>query len=172
MTWLVVVDPQRVFADPASDWAAPRFADVVDPIRDLATEHAGRVLVTRWVPAPAVERVGSWRAYFAAWPFADRPAGDPMFDLVPELADLADATLDAPTFGKWTAVEAVTGPAPELVLTGVATDCCVLSTALAAADAGATVRVEARACAGSSDENHRRALDLMALYAPQVTVVG
>ena len=170
--WLVVVDPQRVFADVDSPWGSPMFADVVAPIRRLAEQHAGRVLVTRWLPAPEAERVGSWRAYLEAWPFADRPAGDPSFDLVPELADLSPAvTLDATTFGKWDVVRAVTGEAPDLVVAGVSTDCCVLSTVLAAADAGATVRVVADACAGSTPENHAKALDLMALYAPQVAVV-
>jgi hypothetical protein len=32
------------------------------------------------------------------------------------------------------------------------------------------VRVVAGACAGSSPENHARALEVMALYAPQITV--
>ena len=56
------------------------------------------------------------------------------------------------------------------MLAGVSTDCCVLSTALAAADAGCTVEVVADACAGSSDEAHERALAAMALYAPQIIV--
>ncbi|RYY50698.1 MAG: cysteine hydrolase [Actinomycetales bacterium] len=169
--WLVVVDPQRVFADPDSSWGSPMFADTVEPIRALTAGLP--TIVTRWVPAPDAERIGSWRTYFDAWPFADRPADDQMFDVVPDLADLAaEATVvSAPTFGKWDAVQAVTGPAPTLVVAGVSTDCCVLSTVLAAADAGATVEVVADACAGSSPENHRRALDAMALYAPQVTIV-
>lgn len=169
--WLVVVDPQRVFADPDSPWGSPMFASTVGPVRRLAREHASRVVVTRWVPAPDAERVGSWRAYFDAWPFADRPVDDPLFDVVPELVDLGGAVVDAPTFGKWDVVRAVTGEVPELVVAGVSTDCCVLSTVLAAADAGATVRVVADACAGSTTENHAKALDLMALYAPQVAVV-
>ena len=57
-----------------------------------------------------------------------------------------------------------------VTLTGVSTDCCVLSTALPAADAGATVRVVRDACAGSTPENHERALAAMALYAPQITI--
>ena len=47
----------------------------------------------------------------------------------------------------------------------------MLSTALPAADAGATVRVVADACAGSTPENHARALEAMALYGPQITIV-
>jgi nicotinamidase-related amidase len=55
--------------------------------------------------------------------------------------------------------------------TGVSTDCCVLSTALAAADAGVHARVVADACAGVSDADHRRALDTMALYRPFLEIV-
>jgi nicotinamidase-related amidase len=57
-----------------------------------------------------------------------------------------------------------------MVLAGVSTDCCVLSTALPAADAGVKVRVAADACAGATDETHRQALELMALYAPLIDV--
>ncbi|GAA1492479.1 cysteine hydrolase family protein [Curtobacterium herbarum] len=79
-----------------------------------------------------------------------------------------------PSFGKWgTSLQAVTGTGADthLVLTGVSTDCCVLSTALAAADAGVRVTVVAEACAGASDVDHARALDAMRLYAPLITVV-
>jgi nicotinamidase-related amidase len=65
----------------------------------------------------------------------------------------------------------VTGDAP-LVLAGVSTDCCVLSTALAAADDGRFVQVVADACAGASDEDHQRALDAMALYRPLITITS
>ncbi len=168
--WLVVIDPQRVFASPDSAWGSPMFADVVEPIRNLASQH--RTIVTRWIPAPAAEREGSWQAYFETWPFADQSPDDALFEVVPQIADLAaGGTVDATTFGKWPALEAVTGPAPELILTGVATDCCVISTALAAADAGATVRVVGAACGGSTPSFHQKALDVMALFAPQITVV-
>ena len=50
------------------------------------------------------------------------------------------------------------------------TDCCVISTALAAADAGATLTVVTDACAGSTPENHQKALDVMSLYPPQITL--
>ena len=58
------------------------------------------------------------------------------------------------------------------MLAGVSTDCCVLSTALAAADAGVPVRVVADACAGVDDESHRQALDILRLYGPLVEVVS
>src|SRR5262249_28748582 len=66
------------------------------------------------------------------------------------------------------AARAGSGP---LVLAGVSTDCCVLSTALAAADDGIGVRVVADACAGVDDESHAQALHIMRLYSPLVEVV-
>jgi hypothetical protein len=38
------------------------------------------------------------------------------------------------------------------------------------ADAGMTVEVAARACAGSSPENHEHALATMALFGPQISI--
>ncbi|WP_043501956.1 cysteine hydrolase family protein [Georgenia sp. SUBG003] len=168
--WLVVIDPQRIFAEPPSPWAAPAFDAIVGPVRRLADAHAGRVVVTRFVAPERPE--GSWVPYYRAWPFAQVPDGDPLYEIMPALRDVPAAVVAEPTFGKWTpALRAVTGATPHLRLAGAATDCCVLSTALAAADGGARVDVVVDACAGSSEENHRRALDAMALYAPQITLV-
>jgi len=168
--WLVVIDPQRIFAEPPSPWAAPDFGTIVEPVRRLADAHAGRVVLTRFVAPP--RPTGSWVPYYRVWSFAQVPDGDPLYEIVPALGDLPAAVVTEPTFGKWTpALRALTGATPHLRLAGAATDCCVLSTALAAADGGARVDVVVDACAGSSEENHQRALDAMALYAPQITLV-
>lgn len=174
--WLVVVDHQAIFADPTSDWCAPDFESTIAPVRALAEHYAPRVVLTRWLPAR--ERSGSWGPYFETFDFADRDDEHPLFDLVPSARALAEAgldigrTLDRRTFGKYGAdLLAITGPNPHLVLAGVSTDCCVISTALAAVDDGATVTVVADACAGSSPVNHQKALDVMALYAPQLWVL-
>lgn len=169
--WLVVIDPQRIFADPASEWASPMWPDAARVIEELLPRYAGRTIFTRWLPPEGDARVGSWDAYMRAWPFADRPATDPYFDLVDELLGVQAMVADAPTFGKWEVLAPIVGAAPELVVTGVATDCCVISTVLSAADAGATITVVTDGCAGSSLENHAAALQVMALYPPQVTLV-
>lgn len=174
--WLLVIDPQVIFADSASEWASPEFDTAMDVIERVAPAFGDRVLVTRWLPtADRTTRTGvptSWAAYFAQWTFADVPADDPLYRLVPRARALTDRpTLDVPTFGKWGAdLQAITGEAPHLVLTGVSTDCCVVSTALAAADAGAHVEVLADGCAGSTPEDGAAALRVMGLYAPQITV--
>ena len=166
---LVVIDMQRVFGEPGSPWLAPRFAEIVDPVRRLADAFGPRVVFTRFV-APAVPR-GAWRQYYEQWPFALQPPDAPLYELAEPFAAMAGPTVDATTFGKWGPELAARAGGGPLVLAGVSTDCCVLSTALAAADAGATVRVVADACAGVDDESHADALHIMGLYGPLVEVV-
>lgn len=189
--WLVVIDMQRVFTGD-SQWAAPRYDDAAAGIQRLLPRFADRTVRTRFV---APERPqGAWVDYYRDWPFALVPADDPLYDLTEPFAALDGPVVTETSFGKWgtslshalgrhAAPQAprragtvargpvVVGDRPHLVLTGVSTDCCVLSTALAAADAGARVTVVADACAGASDADHERALDTMRLYAPLITVV-
>jgi nicotinamidase-related amidase len=162
--WLVVVDMQRVFAAD-SPWASPDYRTAAAGIGRLLPHFGERVVFTRYVaPQPPT---GAWVSYFEQWPFALVPPDDPLFDLTLDPADHPVVTL--PTFGKWgPELAALVGE--RIVLTGVSTDCCVLSTALPAADAGVEVVVPADACAGATPEDHRRALEAMALYAPLVEV--
>src|SRR5450755_4095106 len=175
---LAVIDMQRVFGEPGSAWLAPRFAELIGPVRRLVDAFQPRVIFTRFV-APAVP-AGAWRRYYDQWPFALQPADARIYELADEFAGQPGQpgrTLDATTFSKWgPELAALTGgpggDPGQLVLAGVSTDCCVLSTALAAADAGVAVRVVADACAGVTDESHRQALDILRLYGPLVEVVS
>jgi len=169
--WLVVVDPQAVFADPGSSpWGSGMWATVVPHIVELAAAFGpDRTVVTRFVADPSLR--GSWSAYYREWPFALVSDDDPLYAVVPELTDVATHVVTAGTFGKWPVLRGLLGDDAHLTLTGVSTDCCVLSTALPAADAGATVRVVRDGCAGSTAENHERALAAMALYAPQIVLL-
>ena len=168
--WLVVVDLQVIFASPDSDWFTPGFATILPRVQQLVRAFGDRVVLTRFV---APERpTGAWVPYYEQWPSALVPDTDPLYDLVPELAGSGHRTLSRTTFGKWDAELAGTvGQGAEVTLVGVSTDCCVLSTALAAADDGMAVRVVADACAGASDSDHQRALDAMALYGPLIEIV-
>lgn len=167
---LAVIDMQRVFGEPGSPWFTPRFAEVVDPIRRLVAVFDSRVTFTRFV-APA-EPVGIWREYYQQWPFAFTAPDSPIYAVVEEFQPVAGPTVDATTFSKWNPELAATVSAPgPLVLAGVSTDCCVLSTALAAADAGIEVWVVADACAGVTDDSHQRALDILRGYPPHIQVV-
>jgi nicotinamidase-related amidase len=166
---LVVVDMQRVFADADSAWATPGYAAASAGVRRLLPAFTGRTVYTRFV---APERpVGAWAPYYRDWPDQLRPPTDPLWDLTAEFEPGDAPIVTANTFGKWGPdLAAATGGAEHLVVTGVSTDCCVLSTALAAADAGRFVTVPEDACAGLSEADHRRALDAMALYGPLITI--
>ncbi|MEU6259858.1 isochorismatase family protein [Streptomyces sp. NPDC047043] len=166
---LAVIDMQRVFAEPDSPWATPRFTEAAAGVRRLLPAFGDRVAFTRFV-APAKPE-GAWRAYYDRWSFALQPPDDRLWELADEFAQHTGRVVDATTFGKWTPELArLVGPEGRLVLAGVSTDCCVLSTALAAADAGIEVLVPADACAGADDDSHAKALQVMDLYRPLVRV--
>ena len=166
--WLVLVDLQRVFGDPGSPWAAPAFEAAAAVCAQLLERFAPRVVLTRFV-APQQPR-GAWKPYYEQFPFALVGDDDPLYALVDGFAGRDLPVLTRPTFGKWgPQLAELVGDAP-VVVGGVSTDCCVLSTVLAAADHGAAVTVVADACAGASEADHERALDAMRLYAPLVDV--
>ena len=85
--WLVIIDPQVVFASVSSEWGSPMFPAALAPMRALAERYTGRTIVTRFVPELPPQ--GSWADYYASWPFAARPGDDEMYALVPEIADVA-----------------------------------------------------------------------------------
>jgi len=167
---LVVVDMQRVFAD--GPWGTPGFWDLVPRIEQLVDRFGDRVCFTRFVVPEHPE--GAWTDYYDEWEFVTKPEARPLLDLVePFASNPAAAHVDLPTFGKWgPGLEGLAGPARTLVVCGVATDCCVISTVLAAVDGGMHVRLVADACAGVSGEAHERAVAVMAGYPPQVTVTS
>jgi len=175
---LVVVDLQHVFADADSPWGSPMHPAALPHVLERMASYGDRVVCTRYVAPP--EPTGAWVPYFADWPWALVPPDDPLYALVPEVAEVVGErpTVDLTTFGKWgpdlarTLAQSSGGdPVGSVEVVGLATDCCVLSTVLAMADAGVAVTVTAAGCGGSTPENHERALALMELYAPLVTVV-
>ncbi|EMY33154.1 isochorismatase hydrolase [Arthrobacter crystallopoietes BAB-32] len=161
---LVVVDMQRVFRR-NGDWHVPRYDEAAEAIARLVAAGHPPIL-TRFVPDPAEE--GSWSAYYDRWRSMRLDPADEAWDL--ELPGVeTSGTIDLPTFGKWGEELAQRIPVgEELLLTGVATDCCVLATALAAADAGRYVTVITDACAGQNDQAHQATLDLLELLSPMV----
>lgn len=163
---LAVIDLQNVFADPASPWFTPRFAAILPQVRRLVTAFGDDVVFTRFVAPSRPE--GAWQRYYEQWPFALQPPDSPLYQVVDAFSP--SSTVDATTFGKWTPRMATRVGGAGLVLAGVSTDCCVLSTALAAADAGVAVTVVGDACAGVDDASHAKTLDILRLYDPLVNV--
>ena len=109
---------QRVFGEPGSPWLAPRFGEIVKPVRDLVAAFQPDVVFTRFI-APAAP-AGAWRRYYEAWPFALQPPDARIYELVDEFAAGAGPTVDSTTFTKWgPELARRVGPANELVLAGV-----------------------------------------------------
>jgi nicotinamidase-related amidase len=165
---LALIDLQRIFADPDSGWAAPDFQRVLEPTEKLIAIFSPQVIFTRFV-APE-KPVGSWVTYYELYPFALQSPDSDDYQLVDEFSGAP--TLDKTTFGAWgpELAERV-GTGGHLVVAGVTTDCCVITTALAAVDAGVYVQVVEDACAGSDEESHRKAIDIMRLYSPMLEIV-
>jgi nicotinamidase-related amidase len=167
--WLVVIDAQEIFGRPGSDWFTPGYPAIEPAIASLVDAFGERVVFTRFI-APETP-TGAWIPYYQLWPFALVPEDDPLYELMPAFAGGGHPVVSRTTFGKWgPELDAAIGGGREMVLAGVSTDCCVISTALAAADAGVHVRVAADACAGVTDTDHQRALDVMSLYAPLIEI--
>lgn len=165
--WLVVIDMQVIFGEPGSGWFTPGYPEIEPTVARLVEAFGEKVVFTRFI-APE-HPTGAWIPYYALWPFALVPSDDPLYDLMPAFAGSGHPVVSRTTFGKWDdELAGILGPDAEMVLTGVSTDCCVISTALAAADAGVAVKVVTDACAGVSPADHQRALDAMALYAPLI----
>lgn len=165
---LVVIDMQKAFRDPGSQWCVPRYAEAEANVLRLVQRSAGPVVWTRFVRDP--DETGAWADYYRRWHELRVPPEAKEWDLTVTAGEEA-AILDLPTFSKWgSELAALTAAAPRLAICGVATDCCVLGTVLGAVDAGRPVTVVTDACAGVTDTAHQQALDLMGLLAPMVTL--
>jgi nicotinamidase-related amidase len=167
--WLMIIDMQRIFGEPSSEWVTPGYAAASAGIQRLLRAFDSRVCFTRFLPSDPP--TGVWITYYEKWPFALDPVNAPLYELSEEFVSTPTTTVDRTTFGKWDAeTDRLLGHPQELVLAGVTTDCCVLSTALPACDAGVHVTVVADACAGVTGQDHQRALDAMELYSPMIDV--
>jgi nicotinamidase-related amidase len=167
LDWLVVIDMQTAFAVPESPWCTPSFGAVHERIGDLLPLFGERVVFTRFVPPAVIE--GSWDAYYRKWQFATAPDAAAMWTLAAPWQDRP--TLDSHRFSKWgPELRQLIGPADQIVLCGVSTECCVLATALAAVDDGVFVRVVADACGAKTQEVHQGAVSLLQSRAPQLVI--
>jgi nicotinamidase-related amidase len=159
---------QLVFAEGAP-WATPGFEELEQPLLRLVQAFGKRVVFTRFVLPERPQ--GSWTDYYQTWAPVTLPEAAPLFELAPPWRQMANSVVDRPTFSKWgPELRALAGGSRTLVLCGVATDCCLLATVLAAVDDGMYVRVVSDAAKGATAEAHERILDLVASFAPQAQV--
>ncbi|MGO1545291.1 MAG: cysteine hydrolase family protein [Gulosibacter sp.] len=164
---LVIIDMQEAFRREGSDWACVGYEAAANQIARLAEQFAGDVIWTRFVRDP--QEHGSWADYYVRWQAFRVPEDSPEWAITMPVK-AADAVVSLPTFGKWGSELASLTEGHDLVVCGVATDCCVIGTVLPAIDAGKSVTVVTDACAGATAEVHAQALHLMGMLAPMVSL--
>ncbi|MDJ1370891.1 cysteine hydrolase [Gulosibacter molinativorax] len=146
-------------------WQCVGYDAAAEQVARLAEAHSGDVIWTKFVRDP--QEKGAWGPYYDRWSEFRVDEDSELWDITLPVP-ASDAVVTLPTFGKWGDELASLTEGHDLVVCGVATDCCVLSTVLPAVDAGRTVTVVTDACAGATAEVHDQALNLMGMLAPMV----
>ena len=163
---LLVIDMQNAYTA-EGPWTCPNMARATEQI--IALIESGRfseVIFTRF-DAPQ-DPVGTWKDYNVI----NREVNEDVWmnEMVPELAPYLT---QYPVFSKSTyssmtvpeireAAEQCTVRGGSVVLTGVVSECCVLSTAFEAIDLGCPVVYITDACAGCSDDLEAAVVSVLA----------
>lgn len=160
----MVVDMQELFRS-HSDWGTPALTRIIPAIAKLAKARPSQAYFSRFIPARNADAAsGAWQRYYRRWSSVTLDALDPgMVDIVPELQPLATRLVDK------TGYSAMGNPAFRqaalsagcLIVSGVETDVCVLSTVMEAMEAGVRIVLPTDALASSSDVCHDRALGIL-----------
>ncbi|GAA1887215.1 isochorismatase family protein [Paeniglutamicibacter psychrophenolicus] len=164
---LVLIDMQRIFQEPESQWFVSNYQDVEQNVGKLR-DAFDNVIWTRFVRDP--QESGAWSDYYGRWDQCREEPASARWDITLPVQE-NEKVLSLPTFSKWgEELARMTDGYQHLVVAGVATDCCVLSTVLGAVDAGKHVTVVSDACGGATPRAHEQALELMELLSPMVKV--
>lgn len=166
---LVFIDMQNIFADQDGQWGVSNYAEVEQAMARLRERDGSPVIWTRFVRDP--EEHGAWADYYDRWDECRAEPESPVWDLTSPVRE-GDQVLSMPTFSKWgEQLAEMTKDYDRLVLAGVATDCCVIGTALGAVDAGKWVTVLTDACGGGTKEVHDQAMAIMDCFNPMLTLM-
>ena len=159
------IDMQRLFAEP-TDWHTTAMADVTPPIVRIAAHAPQRAIFTRFrAPGTIEDAQGQWRTYYERWTsvLADRNEDD-LYGLVAALRPFVPPghLLDKYGFSAFDSPELDTMlkqlGATTLIVTGVETDVCVLSTLFGAIDRGHRIVLVEDAVASSDPASHAATL--------------
>lgn len=165
-TILLLIDFQYIFYLPTA-WNVPHFKEAqTNALKAQKKLNNTTTIATRYIPPKPL--TGEWVNYFKHYPNISTNPDDKVYDLPIK----ADFVVSAPKFGKWDAIlsSIAMNDVSTVYIAGVATECCVLATALAAVDSGVKVIIISDACAGATQETHDRALNLMKDFAPSITI--
>jgi len=163
---LLVIDMQNAYtAD--GPWTCPNMAGATEKIIALIESGQFSEIVFTRFDAPA-DPVGTWKDYNEI----NREVNEDVWmnEVVPELVPYLDQypMVSKSTYSSMTvpdiqaAAERCIARGGSVVLTGVVSECCVLSTAFQAIDMGCPVVYITDACAGCSDDTEAAVVSVLA----------
>lgn len=166
--FLIIIDMQEIFQKEESQWFCPEYERAEAALMPIAANFRGKVVWTKFVRDEGEK--GSWHDYYQRWNKCREAPGSSVWSLTMKTRP-DDLILTRSTFSKWDAeLAGMTSGAGQILIGGVATDCCVLGTVLGAVDAGRHVTVIKDGCAGASAKAHDEALSLMGMLSPMVSI--
>jgi nicotinamidase-related amidase len=166
-TKLMVIDMQNIFDGRYDKWEIPNFNNVLVPrIREVIDKFSNKkhTILTKFIPK---NENSSWNLYFNHYPealnFTQKDYDLVHFDGC-ELNVIESHKFSKFSLNKLKYVELV-------YICGVATGCCIMSTALELIDNGIKVTIIADACFDSSIDDHKKALELLSNYYPMISII-
>jgi nicotinamidase-related amidase len=162
----MVVDMQELFRS-HPDWGSASLTSLVAPIRRLLAARPERAYFSRFItPHESGHAAGAWQRYYRRWDRVTLARMDPtLLDIIEELKPWAHRLVDKTGYSALGNAEfrRVAGAGPDhcLILTGVETDVCVLSTVMEAMDLGLRVVLAVDAVGSSSAGCHDSALQIL-----------
>ena len=169
----IAIDMQRLVAEQTA-WHSPIVTAILPNVLKLSKALPAQTLYARFVaPQDEADAVGNWKAFYRRWPMITGKELDPeLIDLVAPLAEIAKPgeVFDKLGYSIFSAPELhgafQQANVDTLVLSGIETDVCVYSSALAAVDLGYFVVLASDALASPDEQAHRDVLDRLAPRLP------
>lgn len=162
----LVVDMQELFRS-HPDWGSASLSTIVAPIRKLVAARPDSTYFSRFMPPAQIEHAtGAWRRYYRRWANVTLDRMDPgLVEVVTELRPWAHRLVDKLGYSAMGNADfrriATAARDHCLIVSGVETDVCVLSTVMEAMDLGLRVIIAVDAVASSVAECHGLALQIM-----------
>jgi nicotinamidase-related amidase len=162
----LVVDMQEMFRS-HPEWGTEALTRIIAPIRRLLVAHPDNAYFSRFIPPLRADQAsGTWQRFYRRWSSITLDKLDPgQVEIVSELRPWATHVADKAGYSAMANPQlrhaAIAHSDNCLILTGVETDVCVLSTAMEAVDAGLRVILATDALASSSEACHDRALAIL-----------
>lgn len=162
----LVVDMQELFRSHV-DWGTPALSAIVPAIERLLRARPDRACFSRFIPPELMEQaIGAWQRYYRRWHRVTLGRMDrELIEIIPELRPWAKWVVDKSGYSALSAMplreSLLATPGQCLILSGVETDVCVLSTVMEAMDLGLRVILAADAMTSSVSHCHDLALQIM-----------